>query len=630
MRWILAVALGLILAFAASATAAERITSFVSDVTVNADASLSVRETISVAAEGQTIKRGIFRDFPTSYQDRTGQRFRVGFTVESVRRDGRPEPYALENLSNGTRIRIGNRDILLEPGLHRYEITYRTTRQIGFFDDFDELYWNATGNGWTLPISEARAIIRLPEGAEISQRLVFTGPYGSTAADARIISSGGNLFEAATTRTLEPNEGFTIVVDWQKGILTPPKTGQQFGWWLSDNAGFFILGLGLAVTGLYFAVAWHRIGRDPAKGTIIPLFKPPQNLGPAALRFIRRFGFDDRTFAAALVGLAVKGWLIISDDDDGFAITRPAIKGRQAPLTTSEHALVRALPAGTTELTQANHQAVQAARTALERALANEFEGRVFLRNLVWFAIGLGLSAAFLLAGALLLTDAQGLIAIAFVVGWWSIIIAIGWGSIRGFMGARRLWRKIASLAGLIFLIPFIGGGAGLTLGTVLNGEASPTLYVLTGAAVLMGLLNVTFYHLLQAPTESGRRLLDQIEGFHLYLSTAEEERLKLLHPPEKTPELFERYLPYALALDCENEWNAKFAAVLAAAGATAPIWYHGNHWHFGQDSSFTDSLGEGLATSAAAASTAPGSSSGSGGGGFSGGGGGGGGGGGW
>jgi uncharacterized membrane protein len=106
-----------------------------------------------------------------------------------------------------------------------------------------------------------------------------------------------------------------------------------------------------------------------------------------------------------------------------------------------------------------------------------------------------------------------------------------------------------------------------------------------------------------------------------------------VLHPPEKTPELFERYLPYALALDCENEWNAKFAAVLAAAaaaGVAGPAWYSGRHWDGGRSGSFTDSIGRSLAASAAAAATAPGKSSGSRGGGFSGGGGGGGGGSGW
>jgi hypothetical protein len=98
-----------------------------------------------------------------------------------------------------------------------------------------------------------------------------------------------------------------------------------------------------------------------------------------------------------------------------------------------------------------------------------------------------------------------------------------------------------------------------------------------------------------------------------MYLTTAEEDRLKVLHPPEKTPELFERFLPYALALDCENEWNAKFAAVLAAAaaaGATAPAWYSGSSWDAGRTTSFTDSLGSSLVSSTASASTAPGSSS--------------------
>jgi uncharacterized membrane protein len=122
-------------------------------------------------------------------------------------------------------------------------------------------------------------------------------------------------------------------------------------------------------------------------------------------------------------------------------------------------------------------------------------------------------------------------------------------------------------------------------------------------------------------------------------MTTAEEERLKMLNPPEKTPELFERYLPYALALDCENEWNAKFAAVLAAAAAagvaTSPIWYSGSSWNTGNMGGFTKSIGSGLAATTSAASVAPGSSSSSGGGfsgggGSSGGGGGGGGGSGW
>ena len=85
-----------------------------------------------------------------------------------------------------------------------------------------------------------------------------------------------------------------------------------------------------------------------------------------------------------------------------------------------------------------------------------------------------------------------------------------------------------------------------------------------------MGALAGVGFRLLKAPSRTGRRIMDQIEGFREYLSVAEEDRLNSLNPPEKTPELFERFLPYAVALDCENTWAAKFAGVLAAAGAAA------------------------------------------------------------
>ena len=626
------------LALASPALADERIKSFLSDVTVNADASIDVTETITVNSEGNQIRHGIFRDFPTTYTDNNGQRVIVGLTVTDVKRDGRAEPYVLEPLSNGTRIRIGDKDTFLENAPHRYVISYRTTRQIGFFEKYDELYWNVTGNGWDFPIDAARVTITLPQGANILQHDEFTGGYRSTENYSRVLSATGNVFAAETTVALDPRQGFTVAVGWQKGLVTPPSDTQKWAWWASDNAGFFTLALGLLASALYFLFAWNKVGRDPPRGTIIPLFAPPKGLGPAALRFVSRYGADDKGFAAAIVGLAVKGRLKIADDDTSFTITKLAGTGKE-PLTAAENALYTALPSGSTELRQTNHASISAARSALDRALQNEFEGKAFLRNLGWFAVGLAISVACLILGAVLLPGAegmQGLFAFGWMGVWWGVVLSIGWASFKGLLAARGLWSRITSLGALLFLIPFAGAGIIAPAAIFSQGGGSPGLYALVAAAVLLGLINVIFYHLLRAPTQPGRQLMDQIEGFRLYLSTAEEERLKVLNPPEKTPELFERFLPYALALDCENEWNAKFTAVLAAAaaaGAAAPIWYSGSHWNSGRmGGGFTDSLGRGLAASAAAAATAPGRTSGSGGGGggFSGGGGGGGGGGGW
>jgi len=140
----------------------------------------------------------------------------------------------------------------------------------------------------------------------------------------------------------------------------------------------------------------------------------------------------------------------------------------------------------------------------------------------------------------------------------------------------------------------------------------------------------------MSAPTKAGRDLMDRIAGFEQYLSIAEEDRLETMHPPEKTPELFERYLPHAIALGVENRWADKFAAVLAAAEADPARqgrtfgWYSGSDNAWSNPGRFAGTVGSSLASTISSASTAPGSSSGSGGGGSSGGGGGGGGGGGW
>jgi uncharacterized membrane protein len=186
---------------------------------------------------------------------------------------------------------------------------------------------------------------------------------------------------------------------------------------------------------------------------------------------------------------------------------------------------------------------------------------------------------------------------------------------------------KTAAIAITLFALPFF---LGAVFGLYIFGQFTSTASVLIFLVLLA--LTPIFQHLLKAPTAGGRRLMDQIEGFKMYLSVAEKERLEVLHPPDKTPELFERYLPYALALGVEHQWSEQFADVLEQAGAEPyqPRWYSGRSFSTEGPSGLADGLSSSLGGAISSSSTAPGSSSGSGGGGSSGGGGGGGGGSGW
>jgi hypothetical protein len=268
-------ALVVAVAAAAPAQALEHILRFVSDVAVERNGDLAVTETIQVQAEGNQIRRGILRDFPTTYARPDGGRVVVGFEVQSVTRDGAEENWTTEPLSNGVRVRIGRAEVNLPPGQHEYVIRYRTTRQIGFFSDHDALYWNATGTGWTFAIDSAEARITLPEAVPFGETALYTGPQGATGKDAAIVEQRPGHIVFRTTRPLPAGNGLTVAAAWPKGVVEPPTAGQQTGWWLEDNITGVAAGAGLAGVLVFYAFAWVRFGRDPPRGTIIPLFGPP-------------------------------------------------------------------------------------------------------------------------------------------------------------------------------------------------------------------------------------------------------------------------------------------------------------------------------------------------------------------
>jgi uncharacterized membrane protein YgcG len=632
VRTLLAAIAALLFA-AAPAAAEERITSFVSDVSIQKDSALEVTETIDVHSEGDRIRHGIYRDFPTLYTGRDGRRVRVGFTFESAERDGHPEPASVEPLSNGVRIKVGSADTEIEPGEHRYVIHYRTTRQVGRFRGYDELYWNATGNGWIFPIDVAEARIRLPSPASFGQRASYTGPQGSKDSNAQVVSESPGEIVFRTTWPLGPYEGLTVAPAFPKGVVGEPGQNTKLGWWLADNGPPIIGVFGLLAVLTFYYLAWHRVGRDPRAGTIVPLFSPSDDLSPAGMRYVVKEGADNRAFAAALVDMGVRGHIRISERDGGLLSSDVRTIERLSstnPLPPEEQAALNQLlssPGETREMKQDQHTYFSAAKKELESILKEKYEGNLFKRNLGWAAAGFGVFvAAMWLAAA----------SVAFASGFASgiqIAIALGAGVAAALL---LILQKQVTTAGKCL---FTGLGVLLAFGAVAIGAPlfiqaldSGWWFPLLLPALSLPIVISGFWWM-SAPTTEGRRVLDHIAGFKQYLSITERERLDRMTSPADTPEIFEKYLPYAIALGVENRWADRFAPVLAAAAAQGQqgfAWYSGSTSPWSDPDGFTRSVGSSLASSVSSASTAPGSSSGSGGGGFSGGGGGGGGGGGW
>ncbi|MBN2010807.1 DUF2207 domain-containing protein [candidate division KSB1 bacterium] len=612
----------------------ERILNYHSDIFIQSDGSMLVTETIRVIAMGDNIKRGIYRTFPTTYHDQYGNRIKVGFNVTDVLRDGRQEAYHIERESNGVKIYIGQQDVFLKSGEYTYTLSYQTTRQLGYFDDFDELYWNVTGTDWDFIIDEASATVTLPTDATVMNVAGYTG-YQDDKGQNYTVDQSSTQVTFTTTEPLQPRQGLTIAVSWPKGFVPVPTTRDRVEFIIKDNPSAGAGLIGVLVLLIYYLAVWMQVGKDPEKAMIIPLFKPPYNISPAAARYIMKMGYSNRVYAAAIVNMAVKGFLKINETKGEFSLTRTGAE--MSALSSGEKRIAKSLFVGNNSivLRQRNHTKIGKSISSLKKYLKLEIEKLYFARNSVYLIPGIVISIIALIAMVIQAPVVAGAIFMTVWLSGWSVGVTAltysvfnAWRAALGSKGSHKVVGVGGAIGMTAFAIPFIGG-------EIFGLWAFSTMLSLPGAAVFMLLIavNILFYQLLKAPTLHGRRIMDQLEGFKMYMEFAEESRLNFLHPPERTPELFEKYLPYAIALGVENAWSDKFAGVLEKAteqDAYSPTWYTGRSFHTEGWGSFASSLGSSFSSAIASSSTTPGSSSGSGGGGSSGGGGGGGGGGGW
>lgn len=629
-RFILAVLIALALALPAMAR--EEIRAFASDVTLRLDGSVSVVETVDVRAEGVDIRRGIYRDIPIVLLGPSGNKIRVGLDVANVTRDGSDEMFRVERMGNFQRIWIGDPDQFIARGEHRYVITYTMDRMARAFADHDELYWNATGNYWDFPIVRSVARVRLPDGAVISEMSAYTGVAGSTEEAVTITRNTDNTATFRTQRELGPGEGMSFAVSFQKGIIQLPEGFDALLQEASDLREVWLPILAVLLLLAYNFGAWWRVGRDPPKGTIIPLFHPPKDFSPALTHYVHKWGFDNSgwtAMTAAIFNLGVRGLVTIDNREQALTVTTTG-KEPDGKLPVGEEVLFRYFAdKRSVTIDKSTGPGLATKRNEFMAALQRENRKVWFNHNTGFAVLGVVLMVMMLIVMvALDVLEPVWLVA-AFVGGIFAAVIgSIVFNALRNGGWQRYLTGLIVG----IFSFNFVGGMIETFSGLTINSAAL--------AAGSMVLITAIFAVLMRAPTVQGRKVMDEIDGFKLYLDTAEKNRLNINDEPPMTIERFERILPYAIALGVEKLWSEHFEGELArnavadAPDNYTPGWYYGPSRGFspGNFSNAIASASSGMAAAMVAAQPVQASSSGSssGGGGFSGGGGGGGGGGGW
>ena len=620
-----------LLALALPSLAREEFRAYASDITLRTDGSVDVLETIDVNAEGIDIRRGIYRDIPVTMLGESGNKIRIALDVAGVTRAGQPEMFRVERMGDFQRIWIGNPDSLLRRGEHRYTIHYRMERMVRpSADGGDELYWNVTGNYWDFPILSAVARVTLPEGAVINNLAAYTGAAGSDERAVTITRESDSSAIFRSQRELGPGEGMTIAVSFQEGIIAYPEGSDALLQAVSDQREvLFSVGAVLLLL-LYNFTAWLRVGRDPPKGTIIPLFHPPKDFSPALTHYVHKWGFGNsgwNAMTAAIFNLGVKGLLKIDNPGKTLTVTATG-KMPEDKLPVGEQVLFDYFSAkGSVTFDKANGTDLGAKRGEFTAAIARE-------NRSIWFNNNTGFAVLSFVLAVLMVVC---MVALDILEPVW-LFVALVVGILGGIIGTVLFgaiksgnWFHRGIIAVWVAVFGFNLGGGALAMFTGI------TVNIAAIAAGSLVLISVVFAILMRAPTVQGRKIMDQIEGFKLYLETAEKNRLNINGEPPMSVERFERILPYAIALGVEKPWSEHFEAELKrnavrdAGDGYRPGFYSGGRaFSAGNLSRAITTASSGMAAAMVAAQPVQASSSGSSGGGFSGGGGGGGGGGGW
>ena len=555
-------------ATSAAAQRAYTIDRFDARIAVQQDASIQVTETITATFVGSY--NGIYRTIPVTYRTPQGLNWTLGLSLQSATdSEGRPLRVEANRERHYIKFKVwvpGASDATRTIVLH-----YRATNGLRFFEDHDELYWNVTGDEWDVGLGAVSARIDLPPGAEGVRAIAFNGVYGSTAQEATV-QTRGTTVTVVMPHALSFHEGLTAVVGWNKGLVREPPATERAVQVVNSN---WPLVIPVPVFFLAFLI-WRRRGRDPRRLPIAVQYEPPKGMSPAEAGTLLDNAADLRDITATLVDLAVRGYLQIEEHEEnklfglisgrGYALRRLAPPANAAPLAPHEQLMLDGL-----------------FRRHGDRVELAELKEEFY-------------------------TELPGI-----KDGIFERLLG------NGFYHARpdRV-RANWMVAAVVFGGLIAGGGGALSARFLMT----PVPFVLAGVLVAGTLL--WFSLIMPARTETGTRALEQVLGFEEFLRRVESENLKRVIIGH--PELFDRYLPFAMAFGVEGKWARAFEGIYTQP----PTWYVGpSVMHFNV-SSFSGNLARMTTVAGSTLTSSPRSSSGSGfgGGGSSGGGGGGGGGG--
>ncbi len=504
---------------AATASARElKIQKFNADIIVEPDASIGVTETIEANFIGAW--HGLYRTIPVEYVTPQGFNYSLFVRLESAKDDaGNSLKVESSRQGNYLKWKIYVNDAT--DAVRTITLSYRVKNGLKFFEDHDELYWNVTGDEWDVPVESASAQILLPQGATGIRATDYTGARGSRAQNAEVTTSDTSV-DVAMLRPLGFHEGLTVVVGWDKGAVTEPGAGDRISQFLASNWPLFFPVL--VFIGMFWF--WYARGRDPRVGPIAVQYAPPDGLSPAEAGTLVDNDAAMRDITSTIVDLAVRGYVTIEEiekssllhliNNKDYVLHLKKDPKEWSGLKSHELVLLAAL--------FSNGLIPMVALSSLENRFYTNLPQ---IKNSIFDEL-----------------------------------------MERGYFQHRPDYVRSS----------FVGGGIAMGVVLMLLGNRiaqelgmAPVAFLIAG--LLSGGIIAGFGWFMSARTLTGVKALAGVLGFEDFLSHVEADQLSRVG---ETPQTFEKFLPFAMALGVEKKWVGAFQNIYSQP----PSWYQGGYYN--------------------------------------------------
>lgn len=556
---------GIFLIFPYSASA-EVIRNFTTEIGVFPDSSLVVEERIIYDFE-KSLRHGINRDIVLSNND--GKLIEVE-VISVTDADKNPFKFTTSTKENVLNIKIGDPGVIIS-GEKTYHIIYRVSGGVSYYEGFDEIYWNVTGNNWNVPIITSEVKVNLPKGVFPKDKKCFYGPVGSKS-ECRKLDENSFVVDSS----LNKGEGMTVAVSFEKGSVLSysNKFNNKFFIFLKT---FWPIFIPILAFGMMF-YRWYKKGRDPkGRGIIKPEYEAPKDLSPIEVSGIVNESIRVKSISAQIIDLAIRGYIKIKPIEEkafGFKYKQ------DYELTLLEEI------------------------GYLNNAFDKEIILTIFGDNPT-------------VGGVTMLSALDNL--------FYKSVPRISGHVIDSLLKKKYYFNFPKNIIGETLIIVssvlliFFSGGY-LVWSSV--DFQDPKKLAIFFTSLIVSISSVVAFNLLMpSKTTKGVLMKEYLLGLREYLQIAEKDRLAFHNAPEKKPEIFEKLLPYAIVFGVEDAWAKEFEGIYTKA----PSWYEGGQACFsasvfGKEISRLDTV---FSSSISSSPSSSGVVSGSSGGGFGGGGGG-------